>query len=89
MVEVTLRVVECGFGLGIFGKLLKRQIGIAKQLCQRRITLLGGIFRLQFCSDNGSLLRIEVGLLAGLLCHKVSFALNVALLEFDVLFGKF
>ncbi len=46
VIEVALCVVERGFGLRIFRELRERQIGIVEQLVQRRLTLLGGIFRL-------------------------------------------
>ena len=45
VVEIALRVVERGFGLRIFGKLFKRQVGIAEQLVQRRVALLLGELR--------------------------------------------
>ena len=52
MVEIALRVVENGLGLGVFWKLFERQIRIAKQLAQCGVALLHGKLRLQLRRDH-------------------------------------
>ena len=89
MVEIALRLVERRLGLRIGRKFLDRQIGIAEQLVQSRIALLDGEFGLQLCGDDRGQSSVEIGLRAGLRTDQRGLALDVALLEVDVLLREF
>ena len=85
VVEIALRVVERGLGLRVFGKLGERQVGIAEQLAERGVALLDGELRLQLRRHQRGAGGIDIGLRAGLRLHQRELAIEVVLLELDVL----
>ena len=84
-IEIALRVVGRGLSLSVFGKFGERQVGIAEQLRQCRVALLGGEARLQFRGQHVGAGGIDIGLRAGLRTEQFALAFEVAPLEFDVL----
>jgi len=85
VVEIALGVVERGLGLRVFGELLERQLGIAEQLAQGRIALLLGELRLQLRRHQSRHGGVDIGLRAGAAREQLALAVDVALLERDVL----
>ena len=89
VVEIALGVVERGLGLGVFGELGERQVGIAEQLIERGVALLRGELRLQLRGHQRGGGGIDVGLRAGLRGSPACVLRSTSrLLQLDVLLRR-
>ncbi len=67
------------------GNCASGRFGIAEQLAERGVALLDGELRLQLRGHQRGAGGIDVGLRAGLRFHQRELAIEVALLELDIL----